>query len=500
MASSPTTPEGAVLGRLAAAAAILVALALVVSLGIAEIPLNYALAGAAAAALFVLVFVRTDFGLEILLLSMLLSPKFLLGGKSVLAEQREISLRFDDLVILIIAFTWFAKTAVHKELGLVSKTPLNRPIGAYMGACALATAWGIGFAHVRPLAGLFYLLKYLEYFFVYYIAVNNIRTRPQAQRLVIIALATAAIVSVVGIAQIPSGERVSAPFESEAGEPNTLGGYLVLMMGIVAGLTTEARRPRDRLLGIGLLVLMLVPFAYTLSRSSYLALIPATLLLAIVSSKRALLVPVLVLGLLLIPSFAPKVVRERVAYTFKTQSGQPTVRLGGAAFDPSTSERLLSFKEALEAWTTRPILGFGITGFHFMDAQYPRTLVETGILGFLAFVWMISSVLRLAVSRYRAARDPFWRGLSLGYLTGFVGLLFHAIGANSFIIIRIMEPFWFFAGLVVLLPQLEPEPAGGPGGRPRPPAPLRPPLLLPTAPPARRRDPVRRPPGRPSAR
>src|SRR5207245_960781 len=163
----------------------------------------------------------------------------------------------------------------HKELGLVSKTPLNRPIGAYMGACALATAWGIGFAHVRPLAGLFYLLKYLEYFFVYYIAVNNIRARPQAQRLVIIALVTAAIVS----------------------------------------------------------------------------------------AKRALLVPVVVLGLLLIPYFAPKVVRERVAYTFKTQYGQPTIRLGGAAFDPSTSERLLSFKEALEAWTTRPILGFGITGF-----------------------------------------------------------------------------------------------------------------------------------------
>ncbi len=209
MASSPTTPEGAVLGRLAAAAAILVALALVVSLGIAEIPLNYALAGAAAAALFVLVFVRTDFGLEILLLSMLLSPRFLLGGKSALAEQREIALRFDDLVILIIAFTWLAKTAVHKELGLVSKTPLNRPIAAYMGACALATAWGIGFAHVRPLAGFFYLLKYLEYFFVYYIAVNNIRTRPQAQRLVIIALATAAIVSIVGIAQIPvdDGDR-----------------------------------------------------------------------------------------------------------------------------------------------------------------------------------------------------------------------------------------------------------------------------------------------------
>ena len=90
-----------------------------------------------------------------------------------------------------------------------------------------------------------------------------------------------------------------------------------------------------------------------------------------------------------------------------------------------------------------------------MDAQYPRTLVETGSVGFLAFVWVLSAVLRLAVSRYRAARDAFGRGLALGYLTGFVGLLFHAIGSNSFIIIRIMEPFWFFMAIVIALPLLE---------------------------------------------
>ena len=468
MALSRSSPEGGAPVRLAVAAAIVVALALVVSLGITEIPINYALAAAVAAALFVLVFIRTDFGLEILLLSMLLSPKVLLGGRGALAEQRQLSLRFDDFVILIIAFTWFAKNAVYKELGLISRTPLNRPIAAYMGACALATAWGMGFGHVGPLSGLFYLLKYLEYFFVYYIVVNNVRSRSQAQRLVIIALATAAFVSVIGIAQIPSGERVSAPFEGASGEPNTLGGYLVLMMGIVAGLTIESWRARDRLLGIGLILLMLVPFAYTLSRSSYLALVPATLFLVTMSPKRALLVPTVVLGLLLIPYVAPRVVRERVESTFKIQYGQPTVRIGGAGFDPSTSERLLSFKEALAAWTTRPIFGFGVTGFRFMDAQYPRTLVETGVLGFLAFVWMISSALRLAASRYRATRDPFWRGLSLGYLSGFIGLLFHAIGANSFIIIRIMEPFWFFTGLVVLLPELESAPSGpsGPARRP----------------------------------
>jgi hypothetical protein len=51
----------------------------------------------------------------------------------------------------------------------------------------------------------------------------------------------------------------------------------------------------------------------------------------------------------------------------------------------------------------------------------------------------------------------------MGAVAGLVGLLVHAIGANTFIIVRIMEPFWFVVGLVVTLDRLQPE-AGSPTG------------------------------------
>lgn len=449
------TPEAPALGRLVVTCGILLAVAVLIAHGINDFPVTYALGVAGAAALFILVFIRTDIGLDVLLLSMLLSPQVFLGGKGAIAEQREVAIRLDDFIILIIAFTWFAKSAVYKELGLVSRTILNRPIVAYVTACAVATAWGAAVGRVGPASGLFYWLKYVEYFFIYFIVVNNVRTRAQAQRLVTVALITAAIVSLIGIAQIPSGQRVSAPFEGEPGEPNTLGGYLVLMMAIAAGLASETRHTLVRVVGSGLVLLMLLPFAYTLSRASYLALIPAAMLLVLLSSKRVILVPAIVLVLIALPYVAPPIVVNRVQYTFRPQVGQPTVRLGQAGFDPSTSERLLSFKEALEAWTTRPILGFGVTGFRFMDAQYPRTLVETGIVGFMSFAWLLYALGRLGFSRLRSARTEHGRGLAIGYLVGLLGLMVHAIGSNTFIIIRIMEPFWFFTGLIVLLPELE---------------------------------------------
>jgi hypothetical protein len=61
----------------------------------------------------------------------------------------------------------------------------------------------------------------------------------------------------------------------------------------------------------------------------------------------------------------------------------------------------------------------------------------------------------LAINRIREAKSPYFKGLAIGFFSGYVGLLFHALGANTFIIVRIMEPFWFFAGIIAVLPSLE---------------------------------------------
>ena len=442
--------------------------ALLVSHGLTLTRLEYALGFMAAGAVFVLVFVRTEVGLYLALLSMLLSPEFAVGGRGGLVEQREVVLRAEDLLLIVIALSWMAKTAVNKELGVVLKTPLNRPIVAYIATHLLATLVGYLTGSVKSAAGFFYVLKYTEYFVIYYMVVNNVQDRSQAWRLIRVAFFTAVVVSLIGIAQIPSGQRVSAPFEGEAGEPNTFGGYLLLMLGLGAGMFLESPRARIRTWSLGFLALAALPFLYTLSRASYLGVIPLLGALALLSSRRRLVVGVLLallVGSPLIAYLAPTPVVKRVLYTFEPEAGQPTVRVGRLALDPSTSFRLFSFRQALAGWAERPVLGYGVTGFAFMDAQYPRTLVETGVIGMAAFLWLVWSVLRSGVGAFRALGDPLERGLALGFVAGTAGLLTHAIGANTFIIVRIMEPFWFFAGIIAMLQHL---PAEAQSPRPRP--------------------------------
>ena len=452
-------PAGApVLGNLVLIGVLLTA-ALALSQGLTRASFIFTMGALAALTLFVLVFVRTDLGLYVVTFSMLLSPEFAAGGG--IAEGRTIVVRSEDVILIVIGLAWLAKTAVNKELGLVAKTPLNRPILCYVVANVAATLIGYLGGHVGGPSGFFYVLKYVEYFVVYYMVVNNVQDRAHARRLVIAAFLTAAIVSLIGIGQIPAGDRVSAPFEGEVGEPNTFGGYLLLMMAVAAGVALETHRIRMRTICLGVVALVGVPLAFTLSRASYLGVVPALLVLTWLTRQRKVMMGLMLLLAVCSPLLAvtlPAPVSKRILYTFEPEKGQATVRVGTVGFDPSTSARIFSFRAALEGWLQSPrsvVFGYGVTGFGFMDAQYARVLVETGAVGLAAFLWLVYTLLRASGDAFRSLTVPEDRGVALGFMAGTVGLLVHAIGSNTFIIVRIMEPFWFFAGIVLMLPQLE---------------------------------------------
>ena len=57
----------------------------------------------------------------------------------------------------------------------------------------------------------------------------------------------------------------------------------------------------------------------------------------------------------------------------------------------------------------------------------------------------------------RDEQDYLLQGISVGLIAGLVGMLVHGIGANTFIIVRIMEPFWFVVGIVIALASINEE-------------------------------------------
>jgi O-antigen ligase len=411
---------------------------------------------------FVCTFVWPEAGLYLVIFSMLLSPEIIVGEigiKSTLG--RGLTLRLEDFLLVFIGLSWFARTAVDKSTGLFRKTLLNKPIAAYILACLLATLWGKTTGNVEGAAGFFFVLKYFEYIIVFFMVVNYVNTADQAKRLLFCLFLTCFIVSIYGLMQIPGGERVSAPFEGARGEPNTFGGYLVFMGAVAVALLDNLKDMRVRLGLVLLLVVLFISLLYTQSRASYVAVIPALLTFSFFSHRRFYLVAGLILILALSPFILPRVAKERIATTFTQQEAKGQVQFGRLRLDTSASARILSYKAGLSAWQQKPILGYGVTGYKFMDAQYPRILVETGIVGMLAFAWLTYVLFQAGIRTWRDAQDDLLRGLSVGLMAGLMGLV-HAIGANTFIIVRIMEPFWFLAGIVIALASISEESSGEP--------------------------------------
>ena len=423
----------------------------------------YVLAACIIFLLFVATFLNSEAALYILIFSMLLGPEFLIGGGAGgrAVAERGLTFRLDDFILTIIVFSWFAKTAVNKELGLFLKTPINIPIALYIFIAAIATNWGMLMGRVNFLNGFFFVLKYIEYVFVYFMVVDNLHTQKQARRLIFCTLLVCFLVSLYGISQIPTGQRVSAPFEGEIGEPNTFGGYLVFMIAVASGILLHIGEKKNYY-KMALLVVLgtaFTAFVFTLSRTSYLAFIAMYLALLIFSKKRGLLIFLLffiIISASTTPFIIPVSVKERIAFTYSQRRDPRQVQVGRVRLDTSASDRLKSWNRAMNDFGTKPILGFGVTGYrHFMDAQYPKILVETGLVGLATFFYLLHSIFKAAKQNLELTSNPLNKGIIVGFLSGFVGLVFHGFGANTFIIVRIMEPFWLVAGIVVLLPILE---------------------------------------------
>lgn len=397
--------------------------------------------------------------LYLLIASMLLSPEIAVGrveGRGVGA--RELSFRLDDVLLVMIGVSWLVKNIIYRELALFRETPLNRPIAAYMVVCVVATLVGSLAGHVRPMTGFFFVLKYFEYFFIFFMVVNHVRTEQQVVRLVVALLAVGLVISLYAISQIPSGQRATAPFEGEVGEPNTLGGYLVFLLAIITGLLLHIKIGPIRVALLGLGGVAMLALMATLSRSSYLAGAVLLATVGVTQWRRPRVLTLLLVGLILIPVLAPANVKQRVNETFFGRQYGGEIKVGNVALDLSTTERLRSWGFVLRDWVHDPVLGRGVTGYAWADAQYVKILGETGLAGLVAFGVIIYRLWRCARDSFLSQTDPFAKGLAHGFLLGLVAMLAHGIGANTFIIIRIMEPFWLCAGLVMLLPSINAQP------------------------------------------
>lgn len=373
-----------------------------------------------------------------IIVAMLLSPEVVVGSTA----SRPLTLRSEDLMIPLAMLAILARRVLQADAGL-RMHPLILPMAAVSIGRILSTGLAAHEGLVIPGTAWLYVLKTIEYFLLFYLGLNGPRTLRDSDRMLVAMFATAIATALLASAGIGSGDRLSAPFEGEKAEPNTLGGYLAFVIATLSGFALSHPRPLIRRAATASAVFLSVPMLFTLSRASYLAAAAIGAVL-VVLKRRISLALGLVAAVFAIGALGPDVVRERVASTAQVEEGpfEHQIKLEGSA-----ASKLGVWTWFKVTYATRPFLGWGVTGAGLVDAEYPRVFAEGGLIGLGAFLWLQFAIFGLARRGLRAD-DVGTRCLATGFLAGWVGLLFHAVGANTFLLVRVMEPFWFMAGLL----------------------------------------------------
>lgn len=429
------------------------------------------LAGFAAVVAVLLALLAPKSALLLLVFSMLLSPELGLAGVS--GTSRSVVVRYDDILLIVIFMAWFAKTAILKGKPLVFRSPVQMPILVFTAMCVISTSFAVVGGHVRWDVAVFYVLKYGEYFLLYFMVFNIIETKEEMRGYFKAGAVVAAIVTVYAVwyyFNAGSGARASTPFEAPVGspeesEPASLGGYYLIIFGLLFGVISEMPF-RNFAWAFGALVFMLPAFILSLSRASYLGLAFSGMAAVFLSGQRRLFLlgaaAVGVIAMMMTP-YLSEMARGRVQETYAASYAihSFSTPFGDIKLEESAALRVRAWQRGFFHWLPKNVLiGNGVTGTGMVDAQVPLVVGETGILGLAAWLWMIGVCFKVAWRLYKRSADPSVRAIALGYVIGLFGLLWQSVGVNTFIIVRIMEPFWFLTAIIMKLNQLEEEHAG----------------------------------------
>jgi O-antigen ligase len=225
--------------------------------------------------------------------------------------------------------------------------------------------------------------------------------------------------------------------------------YLVPLIGIAASLFLYDRERWVRPLSAAFLAIALSATLLSLSRAGFLALAVIALILAVINRYRLYLLPAVVaLGAAAtqVPAIATRLAHE---------------------FDPSDPHNTLLSREHLWQVTLRmlqdhPILGTGLFGFRrsiqpYRGGVYEENLIyphnlflnfwtETGLLGLVAFLWLLVQAFRVSWRGWRAGPET-WRAIQLGIVLAMVAIIVHGMVDVPYFKNDLALEFWTFLGL-----------------------------------------------------
>lgn len=113
----------------------------------------------------------------------------------------------------------------------------------------------------------------------------------------------------------------------------------------------------------------------------------------------------------------------------------------------SSSEKSVTLLQSVFHFTFGNGKAVALRGIGESHNQYIRNFVETGIIGLIVFLFLLYSIIKASLQVFFKSKDPLLMGVGAGLFCSTVVMMVIALFAESFIVVKINEPYWFLAAL-----------------------------------------------------
>jgi len=246
---------------------------------------------------FIFAIIDTRIGLLMLIFSIGLSPEFTISGIP--------NIRLEDFLIPVLLVAWIIRSIGGREE--FSPTPLKLPILLYLATMVFSGLFGVMNGNIETTKCFLYLGKITEYFLIFLIIINTLKTYRDVKAFIILSIVICVIGSFRSL--LTYEEYRTARLAGPMGETATiLGGYLIMHMGIVVGLFLFLDKMVLRVILAMVFFLLTYILMLTFSRTSYVAFAAGFLFLGLLRKRQ--LIAIAVIALVLLPFVQPEAVTE----------------------------------------------------------------------------------------------------------------------------------------------------------------------------------------------
>ncbi|MDD2731827.1 MAG: O-antigen ligase family protein [Candidatus Pacebacteria bacterium] len=393
--------------------------------------------------------------LIVLLSAVALSPSFNAGELK--DKDKYIEIRAEDILLaLFISFSFLSFLAFGKKE--IEKPPMFLIICLWLGFSFVSLLINFILNNMAVDRGLFYLLKEVEFFFLFFYIfylVKDIKTAKISVFvwLILIALNTFFVIFQI-VFKIKWGEYGSRAI-SEWGAFPTGAFFLisfVFFFNIFLYYFFELNISKTKKAALGFLSFIPIIGVFgSGSKTNFLSLffvLFLTFLFAVFKKRNLklfllmiLIAAVVVLSFLIINLNLPKTQRLASVLSFEEAL---------FSFEKARYERVIGpeFEKAKERPLYIYLFGIG-KGYGETHNQYLRNFVETGIMGSLIFLIMIFLILKTSFKEFLKSVNIFITGISSGLLVATLCMIFMSFATEPFLVVKPAEVYWIFAAIAM---------------------------------------------------